>query len=90
MSCTLTAELRVIGTEGRQGRLNEARAELERAHAEHTRIRERAESAELLRSTMIRHRDNTRQRYIEPYRTELERLGREVFGPASKWTSTPN
>ncbi|MFN8073175.1 MAG: AAA family ATPase [Mycobacterium sp.] len=77
---TLTAELRVIGTEGRQGRLDEARAELERAHAEHTRIRERAESAELLRSTMIRHRDNTRQRYIEPYRTELERLGREVFG----------
>ena len=77
---TLTAELRVIGTEGRQGRLGEARAELERAHAEHTRIRERAESAELLRSTMIRHRDNTRRRYVEPYRTELERLGREVFG----------
>ena len=29
---------------------------------------------------MIRHRDNTRQRYVQPYRTELERLGRTVFG----------
>lgn len=77
---TLAAELRVIGSEGRQGRLDEARAEVERARAEHTRIRERAQAAELLRSTMIRHRDSTRRRYVQPYRTELERLGREVFG----------
>jgi uncharacterized protein YhaN len=35
----------------------------------------------LLRDTMIRHRDTTRQRYVAPYRTELERLGRAVFGP---------
>jgi hypothetical protein len=39
-----------------------------------------AELAQLLRDTMIRHRDNTRQRYVQPYRAELERLGREVFG----------
>ena len=77
---TLTVELAVIGSEGRQGQLDEAQAELERARAEHTRIRERAEAAQLLRSTMIRHRDNTRARYVQPYRTELERLGREVFG----------
>ena len=76
----LTAELGVIGSEGRQGQLDEAQAELERARAEHTRIGERAEAAQLLRSTMIRHRDNTRQRYVQPYRAELERLGREVFG----------
>ena len=31
---------------------------------------------------MIRHRDNTRQRYVAPYRAELERLGRTVFGPS--------
>ena len=77
---TLTVELSVIGSEGRQGRLNEAQVELERARAEHLRIGERAKAAELLRSTMIRHRDSTRQRYVKPYRTELERLGREVFG----------
>lgn len=77
---TITVELGVIGSEGRQGRLGEAQAELERARAEHTRIGERARAAELLRSTMIRHRDNTRQRYVQPYRDELERLGRTVFG----------
>ena len=77
---TLTAELGVIGSEGRQSRLDEAQTELDRARAEHLRIGERAEAAQLLRDTMIRHRDNTRQRYVQPYRTELERLGRQVFG----------
>jgi uncharacterized protein YhaN len=77
---TLTVELGVIGSEGRQGQLDEAQAELQRARTESTRIEERATAAQLLRSTMIRHRDNTRQRYVQPYRTELERLGREVFG----------
>ena len=77
---TLAAELGVIGGEGRQGQLDEAQAELERARAEYVRIQERAQSAQLLRTTMIRHRDNTRQRYVQPYRAELERLGREVFG----------
>lgn len=77
---TLVAELGVIGSEGRQGQLDEAQAELERARSDHARIEGRAEAAKLLRSTMIRHRDNTRQRYVQPYRAELERLGREVFG----------
>lgn len=76
----LTAELGVIGSEGRHGQLDEAQAELDRARGEHIRIGERAQAADLLRSTMIRHRDNTRARYVQPYRTELERLGREVFG----------
>lgn len=79
---TVSAELGVIGSEGRQGQLDEAQAELARARAEYARIQERAQSVQLLRTTMIRHRDNTRQRYVQPYRTELERLGREVFGPS--------
>jgi DNA repair exonuclease SbcCD ATPase subunit len=74
--------LGVIGSEGRQGALDAAQAELERARAEHSRIRERVQAAQLLRGTMIRHRDNTRQRYVQPYRAELERLGRTVFGPS--------
>ncbi len=76
----ITVELGVIGSEGRQGLLDEAEAELERARAERTRIGERAAAARLLRDTMVRHRDNTRARYVQPYRTELERLGRMVFG----------
>jgi uncharacterized protein YhaN len=30
---------------------------------------------------MVRHRDTTRLRYVEPFRAELQRLGRPVFGP---------
>lgn len=77
---TVSVELSVIGCEGRQGRLDEAQTELERACCGHSRVRERAVAAQLLRDTMIRHRDNTRQRYVQPYRDELERLGRQVFG----------
>ena len=77
---TLAAELGVMGSEGRHGELDDAEAERDRAAAEHVRIQERAAAAELLRDTMNRHRDNTRQRYVLPYRTELERLGRTVFG----------
>lgn len=78
----ISVELGVMGSEGRQGQLNEAQAELKRARNHHDRIQLRAEAAQLLRDTMIRHRDNTRQRYVAPYRTELERLGRIVFGPS--------
>lgn len=78
---TITVELGVMGNEGRQGQLDDAKAELEWAEAEHNRIEERAQAVKLLRDTMIRHRDNTRRRYVQPYRAELERLGRIVFGP---------
>lgn len=78
----LSVELGVIGSEGRQGQLDEAEAELARARADHTRIAERAAAVTMLRETMGRHRDSTRQRYVRPYRTELERLGRIVFGPS--------
>ncbi|MEE6175707.1 AAA family ATPase [Mycobacterium sp. 050134] len=75
-------ELSVFGTEGRQGRLDAAQTELEHATGQHLRIGGRARAAELLRSVMARHRDTTRLRYVEPYRAELQRLGRPVFGPS--------
>ncbi len=74
-------ELSVIGSEGRQGKLDAAETEREHAASLHARVGARARAAQLLRSVMTRHRDNTRQRYVEPYRAELQRLGRPVFGP---------
>jgi len=74
-------ELSVFGSEGRQGKLDAAQTEHEHATSEHTRVGQRARAAELLRSVMARHRDTTRLRYVDPYRTELQRLGRPVFGP---------
>ena len=78
----ITIELAVFGSEGRQGRLDAAETEREHAAAEHNRVGGRARAAQLLRSVMTRHRDTTRLRYVEPYRAELQRLGRPVFGPS--------
>ncbi|MEZ0353114.1 AAA family ATPase [Mycobacterium sp. pR1184] len=78
----LTIELSVFGSEGRQGKLDAAEIEREHAANQHNRIGARARAAQLLRSVMARHRDTTRLGYVEPYRTELQRLGRPVFGPS--------
>ncbi|OBF64605.1 hypothetical protein A5753_01440 [Mycobacterium sp. 852002-51971_SCH5477799-a] len=78
----ITIELSVFGSEGRQGKLDAAETEREHAATEHSQVGGRARAAQLLRSVMTRHRDTTRQRYVEPYRAELQRLGRPVFGPS--------
>ncbi|OBI50559.1 hypothetical protein A5707_15175 [Mycobacterium kyorinense] len=78
----IAVELTVFGTEGRQGKLDAAEIQREHTHNEYTRVGRRARAAQLLRSVMARHRDTTRLRYVEPFRAELERLGRPVFGPS--------
>lgn len=78
----ITIELSVFGTEGRQGKLDAAETEREHAATQHSQIGARARAAKLLRTVMTRHRDTTRRRYVEPYRAELQRLARPVFGPS--------
>ncbi len=78
----VTVELAVFGTEGRHGELDTAEIRREHAAAQYSALRRRAGAAELLRSVMIRHRDTTRLRYVEPFRAELQRLARPVFGPS--------
>jgi hypothetical protein len=73
-------QLKVYGTEGRKGQLDAAETEREHAEAEYLRVQRRARAAELLRSVITRHRDATRLRYVDPFRSEVERLGRLVFG----------
>lgn len=76
----VAAQLKVFGTEGRKGRLDAAETERERASADHARVQRRARAAQLLRTVMGRHRDAMRSRYVDPFRGEVERLGRIVFG----------
>lgn len=78
----ISVELTLFGTEGRKGKLDAAETKCEHARSEHARVGSRARAVELLRSVMVRHRDTTRLRYVEPFRAELERLGRPVFGPS--------
>ncbi|CAN5869097.1 AAA family ATPase [soil metagenome] len=77
----VTVELALFGTEGRTGKLDAAQIAREHASTAYARTRGRARAVQLLRSVMARHRDSTRLRYVDPFRTEIERLGRPVFGP---------
>jgi hypothetical protein len=74
-------ELALFGSEGRKGKLDAAETKREHARGEHDRVGRRARAVQLLRDVMVRHRDTTRLRYVEPFRAELQRLGRPVFGP---------
>lgn len=76
----VTAQLRVYGTEGRKCQLDAAETEREHAEAEYLQVHRRARAAQLLRSVMARHRDAIRLRYVDPFRNQVERLGRIVFG----------
>lgn len=76
----IATALRLYGSEGRKGALDAAESEREHARSEFERTERRARAAELLRSVMTRHRESARLRYIEPFRGEIERLGRMVFG----------
>lgn len=76
----LSATLKVYGTQGRKGALDAALTEREHAHGEHQRVQRRARAAQTLREVMLRHRDSARARYVAPFRGEIERLGRIVFG----------
>jgi uncharacterized protein YhaN len=78
----ISVQLTVFGTEGRQGKLDAAETLCEQARSEHDRVGRRARAVQMLREVMVRHRDTTRQRYVEPFRAELRRLGRPVFGPS--------
>lgn len=76
----VATQLKVYGTEGRRSRLDAAESERGHAETEYQRVHRRARAAQLLRSVMARHRDATRSRYVDPFRAQVERLGRLVFG----------
>ena len=77
----LRARLEAHGEAGLHSRLNEANSEHQRLAREHQRIESRAHAAHLLHQTFERHRQEARQRYIAPFKEQIEQLGRIVFGP---------
>ncbi|MFA4083283.1 AAA family ATPase [Mycobacteroides salmoniphilum] len=77
----IAVRLEVFGRQGRKDQLDAAASEREYAATEFARIGAKARAVDTLRSVMLRHRDGMRLRYVDPFRAELERLGRMVFGP---------
>lgn len=77
----LVTALEVRGEQGTASALEEARSELAHLEREHERIEARAASAELLFRTVEARRADARRRYADPFRRQIEGLGRIVFGP---------
>ncbi|MFC5065976.1 ATP-binding protein, partial [Actinomycetospora atypica] len=78
----VTGRLQVAGGEGRHDRLVLARTELAAAEREHAAVTRRAAAAVRLHTTLARRRDEVRRAYVAPFRREVERLARIVFGPS--------
>ena len=78
----VTGRLQMAGGEGRHDRLSAARDELATAEREHASVARRAAAAVRLHTTLARHRDEVRRAYVAPFRREVERLARIVFGPS--------
>lgn len=69
------------GRDGLQDRLDAALAAHHDAERAHEAVRARAAAADLLHEVLQRHQHETRARYVDPFRREVETLGRPVFGP---------
>ena len=78
-------DLRVIleshGEAGLHSQLNEANSEYQRLTQEHQRIESRAQAALLLYQIFEQRRQEAHQRYVAPFKEQIEQLGRIVFGP---------
>lgn len=71
------------GDEGLADRVAERQAALDDAESALAVAEARARAADHLHGVLVRHRDTARQAYVAPYRAEVERLARSVFGPGT-------
>lgn len=76
----LKAALKEKGASDLQAEIDEAEAVHERLRAERDDIERRAAAAQLLYETFARHRDAARLAYVAPYKEQIDRLARLVFG----------
>lgn len=77
----LATTLEVLGDRGLASELDAARTRLAHLERDHERVEARAAAAALLHRTFDARRRDARQRYAEPFRQQIQRLGRIVFGP---------
>jgi len=77
----LETVLRVKGSRDIQAAVDTADANSARLTVLREELERRASAAELLYETFSRHRDSARRAYVAPYREQIEKLARLVFGP---------
>ncbi|MGO9148302.1 MAG: AAA family ATPase [Acidimicrobiales bacterium] len=72
--------LSLKGEEGLHDRLDELVSQFEWKTREHDRAERAARAADLLWERLIANREEAQRSYVAPYRAEIERLGRIVYG----------
>ena len=77
-----TGRLQAAGLAGWHDQLAAAELELDAAVREHAAVARRAAAARRLHETLTRHRERVRRSYVAPFRGQVERLARIVFGPS--------
>lgn len=73
-------QVELVSGEGRQEAYDQAVAEFDRLRRDVEQVHRRARAARHLRDTLARHREAAHQAYVRPYREEIRRLGRAVYG----------
>ncbi|GAA1764267.1 AAA family ATPase [Kocuria aegyptia] len=78
---SLQGRLEGMGRDRVQLAHDQAGTRLEAARRHLAGIERRAEAALLLERTLLEHRERAHAQYVQPFRTEVEHLGRSVYGP---------
>lgn len=68
-------------SEGIYEKLAAAEETMESARQRLTRLRRQARAIDLLRSTVLARKEEAQRKYVAPFKDQIERLGRLVFGP---------
>lgn len=77
----LRAALKAKGESDFQAEIDAAEILVERLRVERENVERRAAAAQRLYETFARHRDAARLAYVAPYKAQVDRLARLVFGP---------
>lgn len=72
---------KIIQAEGAAERLIRSREAAEAARYRNDQVQTQAAGIALLRETLLRHRDEARARYVEPFSKKLTHLASVLFGP---------
>ena len=67
-------------SEGIYEKLAAAEETMESARTKQARLECQANAIDLLRTTVLKHKDEAQRKYVAPFKEQIERLGRLVFG----------
>lgn len=83
---TLTGQVELAASEGRQELYDLSVAALDECERRLAALDRRARAVRHLRSTLHEHRDAAHRAYVRPFTQTLERLGRQVYGDTFRVT----